>query len=325
MENKPKVMFAFLSKWNNNDPQQGYTNDYHILVSTLDETKLANIVLFPCDEFLSRKIIPYDQYFIDACEKIKPDLLFLSPPPNTFGIYPSAETLYKLKRALNIKIVTIYGDLVNIHNFASSDIYAVASDFVIDIASDYYKTLSVFPDKYVSLWTPLPESVFFSDQRDRDLDITFIGGLEGFQQQRKDALDYLESHGIKVHIMNYGCHNIVVSYLDYANYLRRSKITINFSRNKFAPLDQLKGRVTEALSCGAMLLESNNSQIHKILKDGEHFVSFENPEDLLMKLQYFLNNNDKRKYIAESGNRYYKEYLGPYRFWSNVLGRLGLI
>jgi spore maturation protein CgeB len=79
----------------------------------------------------------------------------------------------------------------------------------------------------------------------------------------------------------------------------RSKIIIN-AHSDIA--GQYKGnmRVFEALGTGAFML-SDKGIYPEFLKDGEDFVSYENTNDLLDKIEYYLKNEDEREEIAKNG------------------------
>jgi spore maturation protein CgeB len=50
-----------------------------------------------------------------------------------------------------------------------------------------------------------------------------------------------------------------------------------------------------------MLLEQSNTQITQFFKEGTHFVSFDNEQDLLEKILYYLKHETKRIKIASAG------------------------
>ena len=61
------------------------------------------------------------------------------------------------------------------------------------------------------------------------------------------------------------------------------------------PHYQVNPRVFEALSCGAFIVIEKQKDVLLLFKHEKHLVSFENAEDLKVKILYYLNNEDERK------------------------------
>jgi spore maturation protein CgeB len=91
-----------------------------------------------------------------------------------------------------------------------------------------------------------------------------------------------------------------------------SKIVIN-AHSDIA--GQYKGnmRVFEALGTGSFML-SDKGIYPEFLIDGEDFVSYANINDLLDKVEYYLENEDEREKIAKHGYeticKYYSTEMG---------------
>lgn len=79
----------------------------------------------------------------------------------------------------------------------------------------------------------------------------------------------------------------------------KSKIVINCHSDIAG---QYKGnmRVFEALGSGSFML-SDKGVYPEFLKDGKDFVSYENTNDLLDKIEYYLENENEREEIARHG------------------------
>jgi glycosyltransferase involved in cell wall biosynthesis len=78
-----------------------------------------------------------------------------------------------------------------------------------------------------------------------------------------------------------------------------SKIIINTHSDISA---QYKGnmRVFESLGTGSFML-SDKGIYPKFLRDGKDFVSYDDTDDLLNKIEYYLENDDEREKIAKHG------------------------
>ena len=66
-------------------------------------------------------------------------------------------------------------------------------------------------------------------------------------------------------------------------------------------------------SCSFMICESSINQLELPLplKDGEHYVSFNNNDDLLEKIAFYLRNEQLRNNIALNGRKVLEEYYSP--------------
>ena len=58
------------------------------------------------------------------------------------------------------------------------------------------------------------------------------------------------------------------------------------------------------------------------IKDGKHFISFENNEDLLEKINFYLKNKDLRFNIALNGRRLLEEYYSPKKHGDFILKKI---
>ncbi len=66
-------------------------------------------------------------------------------------------------------------------------------------------------------------------------------------------------------------------------------------------------------SCSFLLCPNsiNELELPLPLVDGKHFVTFENKDDLIEKINFYLNNNSLRNNIALNGRKVLEEYYSP--------------
>jgi glycosyltransferase involved in cell wall biosynthesis len=193
-----------------------------------------------------------------------------------------------------------------------------------------YSSLSILWDvdlpwrsgsKYVHLWTPQDPRIYNNPRVERDLDVTFVGS-QGYQE-RHSAITYLKNNGVEV--TTAGGQKSMLDVNQYANLLQRSKISLNFCQNNEG-FSQLKGRIFESTSCGAMLMESQHdvNWIERWFLPMVHYVPFTNHEDLKNKINYYLSNDEERNRIAENGWRKTMESYSNVAWWSYVLKECGI-
>ena len=58
----------------------------------------------------------------------------------------------------------------------------------------------------------------------------------------------------------------------------------------------------EALGSGAFLLSDNIPESQNVFKAGEHFVGYDNFDDMIEKARYYLAHEEERERIAQQGH-----------------------
>ncbi|WP_110954087.1 CgeB family protein [Anaerosinus massiliensis] len=81
-------------------------------------------------------------------------------------------------------------------------------------------------------------------------------------------------------------------------------------------------RTFEILGCGSFELVDSEHLYQVELKSGEHLVEFENETDLCKKIDYYLENDEERKYIAYNGYKRSKEKYTMKKCVENILMEL---
>lgn len=141
-------------------------------------------------------------------------------------------------------------------------------------------------------WLPYAcDTEFFRDLgMPRDIDVAFIGKLMGRGSDRRRAIEHL-SRKYKVNEQRYYAQE------EISHVYSRAKMVLNI------PLaDDLNFRFFEALSCGALLLTKriHNGQ-EELFEEDVDYVGFSSTEDMLAKVDHYLNNSADRERIATSG------------------------
>jgi glycosyltransferase involved in cell wall biosynthesis len=77
-------------------------------------------------------------------------------------------------------------------------------------------------------------------------------------------------------------------------------------------------------SCSFMLCQSsvNELELPLPLVDGKHFVSFKNKEDLIEKINYYLENNVLRNEIALNGRKVLEEHYSPKKHGEFLINKI---
>lgn len=88
--------------------------------------------------------------------------------------------------------------------------------------------------------------------------------------------------------------------------------------------EQIKGRNFEIPGCGGFLLTKRAENLEDYYEDGKEVVCFENVNDLIGKVRYYLQHEDERAAIAEAGyGRTLREHTYLHRF-KEIFQQIGL-
>lgn len=71
--------------------------------------------------------------------------------------------------------------------------------------------------------------------------------------------------------------------------------------DKRLPVYQASPRIFEAMACGAFTVSDNQRDVFSLFKDGEHLICFDNPGELVEKIEHYLDHPDERERIALQG------------------------
>lgn len=86
---------------------------------------------------------------------------------------------------------------------------------------------------------------------------------------------------------------------EYSRMLSRCKIIFNCSMD-----NDMNMRVFEAMSIGRLLVSDKVAGQDELFKDGEHYVSYTDWNDLKTQIDYYLTHDKEREKIAETGANY---------------------
>ncbi|NKB57024.1 MAG: glycosyltransferase [Alphaproteobacteria bacterium] len=299
------------------------SNHNYNIIGSLENTGLATIATVFMDEIAANGG-SVNQEILSAVSLEQPDLIFFTPLPS-HPINPSPAALNVIRRKFGIPIAAFYCDTALPGQVKFADTFGDAVDFNIAVdCYTVYPQVSTRPDLFLPLWPPQDTRVFYSDDTARDIDVSFIGSTERYLD-RKTALTRLIQAGISIKKSG-GQREQHLSINDYAALLRRSRVTLNFSK-VFAPevpTHQLKGRVLEAMLCGALLLEPNNLQTKRWLVPGEHYDTFGSFDELIEKVSFYLANEDARVAMTRCAAEKVKSTLSATAFWTAVFTRANL-
>jgi hypothetical protein len=261
-----------------------------------------------------------DNKLVNAVMRVRPDLMLLSSYNMHSPKTPHFPVLRAIRSKCKIPIVALWWDMpTKGHIDASSYMF---DDVDLHI---FYDTgaLAQHPfDKpnFLYLWPPLDFNTFHPGDGQRDIPISFLGSIGSYRSVRQEYLSYLKERNIGLYHTG-GQGEELISLETYADILRRSKISLNFSFS-IPGSHQLKGRLLEVLYSGALLMETENSLTKQYFTPMVDYVAFDTKEDLLDKARYYLEHEDERQEIAYNGYRKATTEYNHQVFWDRVMGKL---
>jgi len=260
-----------------------------------------------------------------AVRRFCPDLVVLVPTIVAFDQMPTRGYLDNLRHELHVPVVQLFTDLAKPVWQELAPKLVVAADLAVSIVGNGSATVdrSTRPDiEWLELWTPaLPPTPLNAV---RDIDLSMLGSFKDFPH-RVEAIERLQRDGISIVTGGGQESGYSMDITDYFRTMQRSKMVLNFSRlgvrNVTADgfVHGLKGRVTEAIACGALLLESENKVTPRYFSPNEDYVPFGDLDDLIAKIRFYAANEDKARSIAEHGHRTFIERYTAKIFWTRVL------
>ena len=120
----------------------------------------------------------------------------------------------------------------------------------------------------------------------KDIDLLFVGRLSS---RRRIILQKIASR--------FNCLVTKAFGEDLVRLFNRTKIILNIHTEDFLDIET---RVFETLGCGSFLLTEQLSSENPF--SDRELVQFEDTEDLMKKIRYFLDHNEEREAIAERGH-----------------------
>jgi spore maturation protein CgeB len=192
---------------------------------------------------------------------------------------------------------------------------------------------------------------------EKTIDVSFVGQVNPW---RKYVIDRLVDADIKVDCYGYGWKNGRVEEKTMFDIFQKSKINLNISNSiqwnwkyllrinwdvdkkmdlphqiiNMFPLihtlffpkrkEDLKARFFEVTGSGGFLLSYNVESLNKYFEIGKEIVCYQNIDDLIIKIKYFLKNDKKRKNIAELGYLKTKNNFTYHRIFADLFNKISL-
>lgn len=267
-----------------------------------------------------------EKEILDIIERNKVEIVLLLQPVPIAIIDPH----FLEKISLKSKLLICPWD-IEIYFESLDRYYAQCADLVLVVASKLY-TYMLKLYGIESIWiSSIYNSNYYKNKfQNRDIDVVFIGDI--CKSNRKEYIDYLLNNGINIQTYGINTTNGFVTNEKMIELYNRSKITLNFCNNDSGVLipnlknitrkiPQLKGRISEALLCGSLVLDEQNLIDERYIQ-GEHLDNFSSKKELLEKIKIYLNDTNKRDKISIAGYKYALDNYDNINAFEKVVDKL---
>ncbi|WP_417886311.1 glycosyltransferase family protein [Zunongwangia sp.] len=138
-------------------------------------------------------------------------------------------------------------------------------------------------------------NLYPSFNKNRTIEVGWVGRLDGsFYKNRKEQVEAISRKFTMNNIFRFYNRKELIEV--YTN----SKIAVNISRDDYMIDANL--RCFEIMASGALLLTKMPTELTALpLNEGEHFVGYTDTENLLAKIEYYLEHDSERIQIALNG------------------------
>lgn len=316
-----KALFV-MQKHDRCQPEWG-SSTFTVLLETLKETGfVGEIITFYIDE-LSQELghFTMDEVLLEICAAEKPNLIIFIPT-GWLHIDPSRETMHTITNALGTKVYMVRDDPSGEEGKRFNESWFSFVSFIgfidVTVPSLGYNG----NPKAVQAFGCLDSKNFYDKKLERDIDVSFAGSV-GNWLRRDEYIRFLGANGINVVTVGGLEYETRVPIEEYSDIISRSKISLSFCLHRTEGFPQMKKRVFEILSCKTCMFEDAGIETRKFFEPGKDFVMYHSKEELLEKVLYYLNHEEERERIADSGYRKATGLYSARNLWGHILEKTG--
>lgn len=132
----------------------------------------------------------------------------------------------------------------------------------------------------------------------RTTDIAFAGEKTSLYSKRGSNLHYIQQAlGNRASCVFEGSVYLEKLAERYGN----ARMVFNQTANTIQSLNM---RIFEGMSCGALMITDEVPQQSQLFRKNEHYIIFESQDDLLDKLNYYLDHPEEAERIANAGHQH---------------------
>lgn len=262
-------------------------------------------------QFIARTLLReperiHEKKLVDFTKSISPDLVLV-----LLGNLTSPKTIKILKNSISAPIVCWCQDALS--NIGRQ--YMIGSPYDQVFVKDHYM-VNLFNDMIGKRFSYLPEACnpamhFYEATPDSmrhmyDSDVSTTATLYYYRQAILKPIN--ENHKLRLwgnrpDWLEYelGSAHTGRYVVDREKRFAFSSAKIVLNTLHYAEIDGVNCRFFEIAGCGGFQLVSHKSEVSRHFEIDKEVVTFDNSDDLMDKIKYYLGEPEKRKSIAEAG------------------------
>ena len=235
-------------------------------------------------------------------QQLKPDIIWFFDPAHTPPILMKTVP----NRNSILKVAHISSPLPNLKWFENYDLMISSQRSNVNKWNEMNLRAEYFKQAVDQ------ESCYSIDWERRKLPLTFIGGISDLHSKRLQILEKI-SNEFEIKLFGPGKENIPKSSnlqnkwknpvwgKEMYEILANSKLSLNI-HGDISQSEAANLRLLEVTGSGALLLTENQPNLGEYF-NGEEVVTYESINDLVEKINYYMNNDEAASQIAAAGRK----------------------
>ena len=293
-------------------PDGPVSNNDHNLIGSLYSSNVCDFSVAYRDEYTNKFKKKADGFVFDECIANGCDIVVLDYMHD--GNNPSEETIERI-RSNNIKTVCLWFD-TKILDAREWTLFnkEYSNNFDLNIVFD---SIVHENDKIMNMFVPQDSRIYHDAELPRGISLCFVGDTTRGKKRMKMLKHVINANIEKCHIQHTEQHEFNrLSPQDYAKIFQTSKIGLNVCGG------QMKSRAYEIMHCGAALLSDSHEILDKLFVPMVDYIRYDNRQDMIEKIMYFLNNEDELLKITKCGHSKVLKTCNSTIFWQTIINKV---
>ena len=262
------------------------------------------------------------QQLLDRVRVEKPDLLFMVLFDQKHD--PLQETVREITETTDTAtLVWICDDHWKFADYSRH--WAECLDWIVTTDHDAipkYRDCGLGDRAILSQWA-VNHRLYRPTHEVQDIDVSFVGQPHS---NRVEIIDRLRRAGIDVKVFGFGWGDAGhrLPFHEMVRTFSRSRINLNMANALDGSSQQIKGRNFEVPGCKGFLLTDRVPQLDSYFEPDREIALFDDEDDLVRKVQFYLQHEEQRRRIATLGYaRCLREHTWDHRF-HQLFDQIGL-
>lgn len=202
----------------------------------------------------------------------------------------------RLRRELGVRLVGVLGDASRLGFLDLPNAHTPAVD-AFHVWDNYEVFLheASHPERYWPCWTPQDPRPFCDRGARRDIDVAFVG-MQSSGPDRASAIAKLRWQDIDVLAVG-GQGENCLPITEVAATHQRARLVVNVARIHDSAWAR-RGRVFEAMGCGALPVENQNPHTDRWFVPGVHYAPWRDLDELVTTVRHHLQHETQRQLRA---------------------------